>query len=62
MATKREDIVDAACESKQPGFLKAMETYLKRVNGLAMQSMMLRAGQTVTQRLVKHVAPAPTAQ
>lgn len=41
-----EDIVDAACESKQPGFLKAMETYLKRVNGLAMQSMMLRAGQT----------------
>lgn len=41
-----EGIVDAACESKQPGFLKAMETYLKRVNGLAMQSMMLRAGQT----------------
>jgi hypothetical protein len=41
-----EDIVDAACESKQPGFLKAMETYLKRVHGLALQSMMLRAGQT----------------
>ncbi|CAJ5221803.1 Uncharacterised protein [Burkholderia pseudomallei] len=41
-----EDIVDAACESKQPGFLKAMETYLKRVNGLALQSMMLRSGQT----------------
>ena len=41
-----EDIVDAACQSKQPGFLKAMETYLKRVNGLALQSMMLRAGQT----------------
>jgi len=40
-----EDIVDAACESRQPGFLKAMETYLKRVNGLALQSMMLRAGQ-----------------
>jgi Family of unknown function (DUF5716) len=40
-----EDIVDAACESKQPGFLKAMETYLKRVNGLALQSMMLRSGQ-----------------
>jgi len=41
-----EDIVDAACESKQPGFLKAMETYLKRVHGLALQSMMLRAGQS----------------
>lgn len=41
-----EDIVDAACESKQPGFLKAMETYLKRVNGLALQSMLLRAGQS----------------
>lgn len=41
-----EDKVDAACESKQPGFLKAMETYLKRVNGLALQSMMLRAGQS----------------
>lgn len=41
-----EDIVDAACESKQPGFLKAMETYMKRVNGLALQSMMLRSGQT----------------
>ncbi|WP_052190886.1 Wadjet anti-phage system protein JetA family protein [Chitinibacter sp. ZOR0017] len=40
-----EDIVDAACQSKQPGFLKAMETYLKRVNGLALQSMMLRSGQ-----------------
>ncbi|VTU42958.1 hypothetical protein H6P1_00322 (plasmid) [Variovorax sp. PBL-H6] len=44
--TRIEDIVDAACDSKQPGFLKAMETYLKRVNGLALQSMMLRSGQT----------------
>jgi hypothetical protein len=41
-----EDKVDAACESKQPGFLKAMETYLKRVNGLVLQSMMLHAGQS----------------
>lgn len=46
LLTRIEDIVDAACQSKQPGFLKAMETYLKRVNGLALQSMMLRAGQT----------------
>jgi hypothetical protein len=41
-----EAIVDAACETKQPGFLKAMETYLKRINGLALQSLMMRAGQT----------------
>lgn len=46
LLTRIEDIVDAACQSKQPGFLKAMETYLKRVSGLAMQSSMLRAGQT----------------
>lgn len=46
MLGRIEDIVDAACESKQPGFLKAMETYLKRLTGLALQSMMLRSGQT----------------
>ncbi len=46
LLSRIEDIVDAACESKQPGFVKAMETYMKRVNGLALQSMMLRSGQT----------------
>lgn len=46
LLTRIEDLVDAACQSKQPGFLRAMETYLKRVNGLALQSLMLRAGQT----------------
>lgn len=46
LLSRIEDIVDAACESKQPAFLKAMETYVKRVNGLALQSMALRSGQT----------------
>lgn len=46
LLTRIEDVVDAACQSKQPGFLKAMETYLKRVNGLVLQSMMLRTGQS----------------
>lgn len=46
LLSRIEDIVDAACQSKQPSFLKAMETYLKRVNGLALQSLMLRSGQT----------------
>lgn len=62
-----EDIVDAACESKQPGFLKAMETYMKRVHGLALQSMMLRAGQTrhaylaAIQRVAESTGPAQDA-
>lgn len=41
-----EDIVDAACQSKQPGFVKAMDAYMKRIAGLALQSMMVRSGQT----------------
>jgi hypothetical protein len=41
-----EYTVNAACDSKQPGFVKAMETYIKRVTGLVQQSMMLRTGQT----------------
>ena len=61
LLTRIEDIVDAACQSKQPGFLKAMETYLKRVNGLALQSMMLRSGQTRHAYLgaIQRIAEAP---
>jgi hypothetical protein len=40
-----EEIVDAAHESKQPGFVRAMDTYIKRVTGLVQQSMMLRSGE-----------------
>lgn len=40
-----EEIVDAAHNSKQPGFIRAMENYVKRVSGLVQQSMMLRTGQ-----------------
>ena len=40
-----EEIVAAAHESKQPGFMRAMNTYIKRVTGLVQQSMMLRTGQ-----------------
>ena len=64
MLSRIEDIVDAACESKQPGFLKAMEVYLKRVNGLALQSMMLRSGQTRHAYLasIQKVAESPRAE
>lgn len=41
-----EEIVDAAHQSKQPGFIRAMENYVKRVAGLVQQSMMLRTGQS----------------
>jgi hypothetical protein len=40
-----EEIVTAAHESKQPGFMRAMNTYVKRITGLVQQSMMLRSGQ-----------------
>lgn len=41
-----EEIVDAAHQTKQPGFIRAMENYVKRVSGLMQQSMMLRTGQS----------------
>lgn len=40
-----EEIVNAAHQTKQPGFIRAMENYVKRVTGLVQQSMMLRTGQ-----------------
>jgi hypothetical protein len=45
MLDRIEEIVNAAHDSKQPGFVKAMDTYIKRVTGLVQQSMMLRSGQ-----------------
>jgi hypothetical protein len=45
MLDRIEEIVDAAHESKQPGFIRAMDNYVKRVTGLVQQSMMLRTGQ-----------------
>lgn len=57
-----EYIVNAACDSKQPGFVKAMDTYLKRVTGLVQQSMMLHTGQTrhAYLRAVKRIAELDT--
>jgi hypothetical protein len=40
-----DDIVNAACETKQPAFVRAMDTYIRRITGLVQQSMMLRTGQ-----------------
>lgn len=41
-----DDIVTAACDSKQPGLVRAMGTYIRRITGLVQQSMMLRSGQS----------------
>jgi hypothetical protein len=39
-----DDLVNAACETKQPTFVKAMDTYIRRVTGLVQQSMMVQVG------------------
>jgi hypothetical protein len=45
MLDRIDDIVNAACETKQPTFVRAMDTYIRRITGLVQQSMMLRTGQ-----------------
>nr|WP_281354591.1 Wadjet anti-phage system protein JetA family protein [Pseudomonas akapageensis] len=39
-----EEMVDAACNTKQPMFVKSMKAYVRRVTGLVQQSMMLQKG------------------
>lgn len=41
-----DDLVNAACETKQPTFVKAMDTYIRRITGLVQQSMMVQAGRS----------------
>lgn len=40
-----DEIVNVACDTKQPTFVRAMNTYIRRITGLVQQSMMLRTGQ-----------------
>lgn len=40
-----DDIVNVACDTKQPTFVRTMDTYIRRITGLVQQSMMLRSGQ-----------------
>lgn len=44
MLERIEELVIAAHQLKQPGVVRAMNTYFKRVTGLVQQSMMLRTG------------------
>lgn len=45
MLSRIDELVVAAHQTKQPGVLRSMNTYFKRVTGLVQQSMMLRTGQ-----------------
>ncbi len=41
-----EEMVEAACTTKQPELLKAMNLYVRRATSIVQQAMLLRGGQT----------------
>lgn len=41
-----EEMVEAACTTKQPELIKAMNTYMRQATNIVQQAMMLRGGQT----------------
>lgn len=41
-----EEMVEAACNTKQPELIKAMNTYMRQATNIVQQAMMLRGGQT----------------
>jgi hypothetical protein len=41
-----EDIVEAACTTKHPELIRAMNTYMRRATSIVQQALMLRSGQT----------------
>ena len=41
-----EEMVEAACNNKQPELIKAMNTYMRQATNIVQQAMMLRGGQT----------------
>lgn len=44
MLDRIEELVEAACSTKQPELLKAMNGYMRRAASIVQQAMMLRAG------------------
>lgn len=44
MLDRIEELVDAACSTKQPELIKAMNTYMRRAASIVQQAMMLRSG------------------
>ena len=53
-----EEMVEAACTTKQPELIKAMNTYMRQATNIVQQAMMLRGGQTrhAYSRAISHVA------
>jgi len=41
-----EEMVEAACTTRQPELIKAMNTYMRQATNIVQQAMMLRSGQT----------------
>ncbi len=46
MLDRVEEMVEAACTTKQPELIKAMNTYMRQATNIVQQAMMLRGGQT----------------
>ena len=46
MLDRIEEMVEAACTTKQPELIKAMNTYMRQATNIVQQAMMLRGGQT----------------
>lgn len=44
MLDRVEELVDAACSTKQPELIKAMNSYMRRAASIVQQAMMLRSG------------------
>ena len=46
MLDRIEEMVEAACTTKQPELIKAMNTYMRQATNIVQQAMMLRGGQS----------------
>lgn len=46
MLNRIEEMVEAACTTKQPELIKAMNTYMRQATNIVQQAMMLRGGQS----------------
>lgn len=56
-----EELVEAACTTKQPELIKAMNAYMRRATSIVQQALQLRSGQQrhAYLRAITHVAELP---
>lgn len=64
MLERIEEMVEAACTTKQPELIKAMNTYMRQATNIVQQAMLLRGGQTrhAYSRAITRVAKLQTAE